>query len=166
MKKFIQTKGVLVAMIAIVCGLIGIPILFWFSSVTVIGVGTLFIMLFVSGLLGLFQWKYVKQDIDMGYNQFAMYAFVGFGMCFVNFILLLNYTFKINSYSETYNFSRNGFYNQIIIPDESRHIALERTLSTYISEHADAAAFSAKKVTITFDTGLFGFDKIRECKFN
>ncbi len=165
MKKFIQTKGVSVTMIAIVCGLIGIPILFWFASVIVIGIGTLFIMLFCSGLLGLFQWKYVKKEIDMGYNQFAMYAFVGFGMCFVNFILLLNYTIKINSYSETYNFSRNGFYNQIIIEGDKRNISLERNLSTYMSEHADGAASSAKKVTITFDTGLFGFDMISDCKF-
>lgn len=163
-ERFIRDKGVYIAMIIIVCGLISIPILFWFASVTVIGIGTLFFMLFGSGLLGLFQWKYLKNYLDMTYNQFAMYAFVGFGMCLVNLVLLLNYTISINSHSETYDISRRGYYNEIIIADAAKHNALERNLNTYISEHTDDA-MEAKKVTITFDTGLFGFDRISDCRF-
>ena len=161
---FIKNKGVHVAMIMIVCGLISIPILFWFASVTIIGIGTLFFLIFGSGLLGLIQWKYVKNFIDMAYNHFAMYAFVGFGMCLVNFVLLLNYLISVNSHSEIYSISRKGYYNEITIESDLDVTDLERNLNTFISEDPEAAIM-AKRVTITFDTGLFGFDMIRACKF-
>ncbi|MCE9538704.1 MAG: hypothetical protein K8R85_05755 [Bacteroidetes bacterium] len=165
-KKFIRDKGVYAAMIMIVCGCISIPLLFWFTSVIVIGIGSIFFMFFGCGLLGLFQWKYVKDHIEMAYNQFAMYAFIGFGMCLLNFILLLNYSISIAEHSETYTISRKGYYNEIIIGGGVQNRALERNLNTYIGEHMDDASFDVNKVRITFETGLFGFDKISNCEFN
>lgn len=165
LKKFIRDKGVYVTMVFIVLGLIGIPLLLWFASVIVIGIGTIFLLFFGSGILGLIQWRYVKNHIDMGYNQFAMYAFVGFGMCLVNFILLLNYTIRISSHSETYAISGTGYYNEITISGDAEYNDLERNLNTYISEHPNDKASEAREVTITFDTGLFGFDMISDCKF-
>lgn len=165
-KKFIRDKGVYAAMLMIVAGCISIPLLFWFASEIVIGIGTIFFIFFGCGLLGLFQWKYVKDHIEMAYNQFAMYAFIGFGMCLLNFILLLNYTIHIGGHSETYTISRKGYYNEIIIGGKEPNKALERNLNTYIAEHRDAASFEINKVIITFDTGLFGLDMIRKCEFN
>lgn len=153
-------------MIMIVCGCISIPLLFWFASVIVIGIGSIFFIFFGCGLLGLFQWKYVKDHIAMEYNQFAMYAFIGFGMCLLNFILLLNYAISISEHSDTYTISRKGYYNEIIIEGDLQNRALERNLNTYIGEHLNDASFEGNKVTITFETGLFGFDKIRNCEFN
>jgi len=166
LKQIIRDKGIYIAMIITVIGLIGIPVLFWFASVIVIGIGTLFFMFFVSGMLGLIQWKYVKEHINMAYHQFAMYAFVGFGICLVNFILLLNYGIKINSHSETYTISREGYNDGILLEGSNEYSALERNFTTYIGEHPDADSFQAEKVTITFNTGLFGFDMISDCKFN
>lgn len=153
-------------MLMIVAGCISIPLLFWFASEIVIGIGTIFFIFFGCGLLGLFQWKYIKDHIEMAYNQFAMYAFIGFGMCLLNFILLLNFTIGISEHSETYTISRKGYYNEIIIGGDEQNRALERNLNTYIGEHMDAASFDATKVIITFETGLFGFDMIRNCEFN
>ncbi|MES2140959.1 MAG: hypothetical protein V4511_14730 [Bacteroidota bacterium] len=165
-KKFIRDKGVYVAMLMIVAGCISIPLLFWFASVIVIGIGSIFFIFFGCGLLGLFQWKYVKDHIEMAYNQFAMYAFIGFGMCLLNFILLLNYAIGISEHTETYTISRKGYYNEIIIGGDIQNRALERNLNTYIGEHMDKTSFEVNKVTITFETGLFGFDMIRNCEFN
>ncbi len=165
-KKFIRDKGVYAAMLMIVAGCISIPLLFWFASVIVIGIGSIFIVFFGCGLLGLFQWKYIKDHIEMAYNQFAMYAFIGFGMCLLNFILLLNYAISISEHTDTYTISRKGYYNEIIIGGDVQNRALERNLNTYIGEHMIDASFEVNKVTITFETGLFGFDMIRNCEFN
>ncbi len=166
LERFIRKKGLYVAMAFIVGGLIGIPILFWFASVIIIGIGTIFILFFCSGMLCLLQWKYVKNHIDMAYNHFAMFAFFGFGTCLVNFILLLNYTIRVHSYSETYSIMREGYYNEIVIAGDAQYIELERNLSTYLSDHPDEAVSLSNKITITFDTGLFGFDMISDCKSN
>ena len=166
LERFIKEKGLSFAMILIVCGLIGIPVLFWFASVTIIGIGTIFILFFCSGMLGLLQWKYVKNHIDMAYNHFAMFAFIGFGMCLVNFILLLNYTIRLHSHSETYSISREGFYNEIVIEGDTQNIDLERNLNNYLGEHPEESSSLAKEFTITFDTGLFGFDMISDCKYH
>jgi len=152
-------------MLMIVAGCITIPLLFWFASVIVIGIGSIFFMFFGCGLLGLFQWKYIKDHLEMSYNQFAMYAFIGFGMCLLNFILLLNHSIGINRHSETYTISRKGYYNEVIIGGGIQNKALERNLNTYLSEHMDVASFDLNKVKITFETGLFGFDMIRDCVF-
>ena len=100
----------------------------------------------------------------MEYHHFTMYAFAGFGMCLVNLILILNYTIRINSYSETYKISRRGFYTQVISNENADCSALERNLDGYIKKQQTVSYF-AKTVTITFDTGLFGFDMIRDCVF-
>lgn len=159
----IRKKGVYAAMAITVFGFIGIPILFWFSSVTVISVGTLLILLFGCGVLGLLQWNYVKEHIDMAYHQFTMYAFVGFGVSLMNIILLLNYSVTISSYTKTYGLSRKGFYNQITLKGEKRNSPLERVINNY-NEHPEDALLS-KEVSIRFDKGLLGFDIVRECIF-
>ena len=164
--KFIKDKGVYTAMIMIVCGCVSIPLLFWFSSVIIIGIGPLLSILFGCGLLGLFKWKYLKEHLDMAYNQFAMYAFVGFGMCLLNLILLLNYAISIGEHSQTYTISRKGYYNEVIIQGTSQNRALERNLNRYIIENIDDTSVLTDKVTVTFKTGLLGFDKISNCKFN
>ncbi len=163
-RNFIKTKGVYAAMIVIVAGLIGIQLLFWFASVTVINAGTMLVMLFACGAIGLFQWKYVKDYLDIEYRQFAMYAFVGFGICFLNLILLLNFAVRINSYSKTYDFLNGGF-NEIILSNDSQNNALERTLNNYLKNHPHTES-SDKKITINIETGLFGFDIIKDCTFN
>lgn len=162
---FIRHKGLYVAMGVTLCGFIGIPILFWFSTVTVINTGPLLFMLFGCGMLGLIQWNFVREYIDMAYHQFAMYAFVGFGITLVNLFLLLNYTTTRGSYTQTYTIARKGYYSEIIILDGKPNLALERNLNAYANEHK-LDVISVQKVEVTFDTGLLGFDKIRECKFN
>jgi len=164
-KKFIKKNGTSIAIVITICGFIGIPILLWFASVTVIGIGILFIMLFISGALGLQQWKYVKNYIHIAYNQFAMYAFVGFGVSFVNFILLLNYCIPIKTHSETYSISKKGFSVHIVFPAAVDYKTIRRNLNPYLDEHVDDL-LSANTITVTFDTGLFGFDVIRDCSFN
>lgn len=102
----------------------------------------------------------------MAYNHFAMYSFIGFGMCLLNFILFLNYAISISEHTDTYTISRKGYYNEIIIGGDVPNRALERNLNTYIAERMDDALFDVNKVIITFETGLFGFDMIRNCEFN
>lgn len=165
---FVRHKGLYVAMAITVCGFIGIPVLFWFASVTVISTGALLIILFSCGLLGLLQWNFVKEYIDMAYHQFAMYAFVGFGITLLNLLLLLNYSTSISSYSQTYTIARKGYYNDIIILGGKPNHALERNLNRYINTYSGEYMFGAasqQKTEVTFDIGLLGFDKIRECKF-
>ncbi len=165
LKHFIREKGIYAAMIITVCGLIGIPILFLLVSSTVIGIGTILIMFFGCGMLGIIQWKYVKDDIDMAYNQFAMYAFAGFGMCLVNLILFINFSIPIKSHTETYTISRAGSYNEIVIADKDENGSIERVLNSYISDHPNDASSSANEITISFKTGLFGLDIISNCTF-
>lgn len=165
---FVRHKGLYVAMIATVCGFIGIPVLFWFASVTVISTGTILVMLFGCGMLGLLQWNFVKEYIDMAYHQFAMYAFVGFGITSLNLLLLLNYLTSVNSYSQTYSVARRGYYNEVLITQGKPNHALERNLNNYINNYAQDflfESFTEYQADITFDVGLLGFDKIRECKF-
>ena len=162
---FIRKNGIYIAIVITVCGLIGVPILIWFASVILIDSGKILMLLLGCGLLGLLFWKYVMDDIDMEYYQFAMFAFAGFGMCLVNLILFLNFTIRIQSYSKTYDISRKGAYSKIIHKGTGDYSALERCFDLYLKEHLNTS-FSAKKVTITFDKGLFGFDMIHECNFN
>jgi Mlc titration factor MtfA (ptsG expression regulator) len=168
LQRFIKAKGIYVAMITTVLGLfIGLPLLFWFASVTVISIGIIMLLIFGCGALGLIQWKYVKDYLDMEYHQFSMYAFTGFGMCFINLILFLNYIIPVKTYTETYPVSRVGYHNQsyevILAGDYSS--ALEGSLGTYFNDHYTSSS-SPKTITVTFDKGLFGFDIISNCKFN
>ncbi len=169
LQKFIRSKGIYAAMITTTIGLfIGIPLLFWLVSVTVISIGLIIILIFGCGILGLIQWKFVKEYIDMEYHQFTMYAFSGFGMCLINFILFLNYIVPVNTYIETYNISRIGISHNgydVILEKEGNNNALERNLGVYFNDHFTSAPAS-KKITVTFDTGLFGFDNIQDCKID
>ena len=166
--RFIRTKGIYIAMVNTVLGLfIGLPLLFWFASVTVISIGVIMFLIFGCGVLGLVQWNYVKDHLDMEYHQFSMYAFTGFGMCLINLILFLNYMVPVKTYTETYGISKIGYHNQnyevILAGDHSS--ALEESLSTYFNDHYPSGP-SPKTIVVTFDMGLFGFDIIRDCKFN
>lgn len=168
LQKFIRSNGVYIAMAATVLGLfIGIPLLFWFASVTVISIGVIMILIFVCGALGLIQWKYAREYIDMEYRHFAMYAFSGFGLCLINLILLLNYTIPITTYTQTYNIAEVGFnssgYEVILI--DNNDAALETSLGIYFNEHFEELPQS-QNISVTFDKGLFGFDIIRACEFN
>lgn len=164
LQRFIRRKGLHVAMAVTLLGFIGIPILFWVVSVTVISIGTLLLLLFAFGALGLLQWKVVKGRIDMVYHQFAMYAFVGVGVCSVNLLLLLNYLISTGSYTETIPVIRQGGYYIIAVVGEKSSEELERCLSVYAKDN-DVDVYSTTEATVTFDKGLLGFDVIDRCEF-
>ncbi|MGQ0828036.1 MAG: hypothetical protein ACT4ON_06550 [Bacteroidota bacterium] len=168
LQKFIRSKGIYIAMAATVLGLfVGIPLLFWFASVTVINLGIIMLLIFGCGALGLIQWKYAREYLDMEYRHFAMYAFTGFGMCLINLILLLNYTIPVSTYTQTYNIDKVGFNGsgfEVSLTDND-NLALEGNLGNYFNEHFNQAPVS-KNISVTFDKGLFGFDIIRACEFN
>ena len=165
LKNFIRKKGAETTIIITICGLIGIPILFWFAKTTIIGIGTIFCVYFIAGLLGLIQWKYFKTYVDMSYNQFALYAFAGFGICLLNITFFLNFILTTKTYSETYDIYREGNYNEIIILNKTEYIDLERTLNYYINNNTESYDDQKNKVKITFTTGILGFDKINNCEF-
>lgn len=165
---FVRTKGVYVAMACTMLGLFaGIPMLIWFSMVMLISVGSILVMLFILGAIGLLQWKYFRNHIDMEYRHFAMFAFTGFGMFMINIILLLNFTVRISKHSETYELGwvrQNGAETQLRINGANER--LEEHVNNYLSTHSYSFVSDAKTITITFDKGLFGFDMIGDCKFN
>ena len=165
-QQFVFKKGIYIAMVATFVGLfLGIPLIIWFLSVTILSIGKLFLMLFACGALGLLQWKYVRDHVELEYHQFAMYAFSGFGMCFLNFLLFLNLVIHVHSFSETYAVNdlnihvNNGSY-EINVGDA----AFERNLGNYLNGHYNIMPV-AKKITINYATGILGFDMIEDCKF-
>jgi Mlc titration factor MtfA (ptsG expression regulator) len=165
--RFISRNGIYVAMGTTFAGLfIGIPLLIWFVNVMIVNIGTLMMLIFLCGALGLVQWKYVKNHIDMEYHHFAMYAFSGFAMCFLNFLLFINLNVPITDRTETYTVDR--FHIRInhgaidVLLDDA---ALARNLSTFLNEHFDDIPES-KSMTVKYATGLLGFDSIEECTFN
>ena len=167
-RKFIKQRGIYIAMTATFAGLFGgIPLLIWFWSSTVISIGGVLVMLFICGSLGLIQWKYVKEHLDMEYHQFSMYAFSGFGMCLLNLIFCLNYMIHINSYSRTYDVLSLGNSSQgieIVLSGEGHDSSFERNVAAFISDHGMTPI--AKKITVSVQTGLFGLDMINGCKLN
>lgn len=167
LKEFISKKGVYVAMIATCIGLfLGIPLLIWFANVTIVNIGTLMMLIFICGAIGLIQWKYVKHHIDMEYHHFAMYAFSGFAMCFLNFLLFLNLNISIAGRTETYPVDK--FHIRIyrgsidVIMDD---MALARNLNNFLNDHFQDVP-DAKSITVTYSTGILGFDSIKSCTFN
>jgi len=167
LQKFIRSKGIYITMTTTALGLfVGIPLLFWFTSVTVISLSSIMLLIFACGVLGLIQWKYVRDYLDMEYRHFAMYAFSGFGMCFINLILLLNYVIPVKTYTQTYDIAiaRHNNAFEVNLKDND-NIALERSLNIYFNEHYRFTP-SSKNISVTFDKGVFGFDSIRDCKFN
>lgn len=165
---FVRKKGVYVAMACTMLGLFGgIPILIWFSTVTIISVGSIFIMIFIFGAIGLLQWKYLRNHIDMEYRHYAMFAFTGFAMFMINIILLLNYTVKIAEHTETYKIEwvyNDNNKSEISIAGLDER--MEAKVNYFISDGNKKIPDQSKSITIVFDKGLFGFDRIGDCKFN
>ena len=166
-QRFVKTKGVYVAMASTMLGLFaGIPILIWFSTVIMISVGSIFVMIFIFGAIGLLQWKYFRNNIDMEYRHYAMFSFTGFAMFVINIILLLNFTVRISKHSETYKIGwirQNGFETELIIDGVNERF--EQHVNTYLNSHSYYFLSDAKTVTVVFEKGLFGFDMIGGCKF-
>ena len=167
LKSFIKAKGIYIAMATTFIGLfLGIPMLTYFWSTTVISAGTIILLLFLCGALGLFQWRFVKHHLDMEYHQFSMYAFTGFGMCLLNLIFLLNHMFHISTSVKTYEVVsfRNGTYGlEIMLQGEGNSSSLERGVEDYIEEHYERIPV-ARRITVTTDRGLFGMEMIEDCR--
>jgi Mlc titration factor MtfA (ptsG expression regulator) len=165
-KRFIAKNGIYVAMTTTFVGLfLGIPLLIWFANVTIVNVGTLMMLIFFCGALGLIQWKFVKDIIDMEYHHFAMYAFSGFSLCFLNFLLFINLNILVADRTETYAIDK--FHIRIhhgtidVFLDDA---ALSRNLSNFLNEHFEEIPDS-KIIIVKYATGLLGFDTIEECAF-
>jgi hypothetical protein len=163
----IQRNGIYIAMGSTLFGLFaGIPLLIWFWSTTVINIGGVFLMFFVCGALGLIQWKYVREYLDMEYHQFSMYAFSGFGMCLINIIFCVNTFVPINNSSNTYDiisFANGNQGLEVPLSGEGNTSSLERNVATYLEEHYEKY-YAAKKVIVTKSTGLFGMDRLYDCQ--
>jgi hypothetical protein len=163
----IRQNGIYIAMIATFAGLFGgIPLLIWFWSTTVVSIGTLFIMLFACGALGLLQWRWLRPYLDLEYHQFAMYAFSGFGMCMINFIFCLNTFIHTGNSTKTFDiisFSNAGSGLMVKLSGEAHSEAFERNVAGFIADHTDDF-YSAKKVNVSVNTGLFGFDMVEDCE--
>ena len=168
-QQFIKKRGIYVAMISTFIGLFaGIPLLIVFYSNTMISLGNIMILFFICGALGLIQWKFVKNLLDLEYHQFSMYAFSGFGMCLVNFIFLLNHMIHINTYSKTYEVidwvsDSNGL--TVILGGDGHESTLERNVDRFIVDNNQKIPV-ASKITVVVDKGLFGFEMISDCKLN
>jgi hypothetical protein len=168
-KSFLRKRGLFIAMATTVLGLfIGIPLLFWLYSQMVIPIGLLLILIFGSGTLGILQWEFVKNLIDIEFHQFAMVAFSGFGICLINAILLLNLYTSIGTSSQTFEIDKIVLLPNdldIYLLGEDTSFALEKALSTYVTEHFDFLP-NSESVTIDFEKGLLGIDKIVDCRFD
>jgi hypothetical protein len=169
-KKFVLKNGIHTAMLITAIGLfVGIPAVYWFIHSTVISIGSIFLMLFVCGSLGLVQWYYLKDYLDMAYHQFSMYAFAGFGLCVLTIILFLNYTIHIGKYTENYEiincYLKNGSYEVQLSNSNEVVLAVENAVGYYLIEHYEQIP-STKNISVKFEKGLFGFDIIEEIKFN
>jgi MtfA peptidase len=167
LEQFINKRGIYVAMIATISGLfLGIPLMIWFANVTIVNTGTLMILIFLCGALGLIQWRYVKDHIDMEYHHFAMYAFSGFAMCFLNFLLFINLNIPITDRKETYPVDR--IHIRIFQGDIDvmlNDAALARNLTNYLNDHFEEVP-DAQSLTVTYAMGLMGLETIESCTFN
>jgi Mlc titration factor MtfA (ptsG expression regulator) len=163
LQSFIRTKGIYVAMASTFIGLfIGIPLLIWFWSCTVISIGGVLVLLFICGALGLIQWKYVKSHMDMEYHQFSMYSFAGFGMCLINIIFILNSLIHISTSIKAYDVISIASTSQgieVVLTGEGNSSSLERNVANYIYEHYKRIP-DIKQITMYVNTGLFGMNTI------
>ncbi|MBA3971370.1 MAG: zinc-dependent peptidase [Bacteroidetes bacterium] len=163
----VQRHGIYIAMVATFIGLfVGIPLLIWFWSTTVISLGAVFIMLFSCGALGLIQWNFVKNYLDMEYHQFSMYAFSGFGMCMLNIIFFLNNFITVSTSEQTYDIvsfanGTNGL--EVTLGGAGHKAPLERNVASFLEAHY-TMFYSAKKVNVKVSTGLFGMEMVDECE--
>jgi Mlc titration factor MtfA (ptsG expression regulator) len=166
---FIKKRGIYIAMAATFFGLFaGIPLLILFYSNTLVSLASIMVMFFLCGALGLIQWKFVKNLLDLEYHQFSMYAFSGFGMCLINFIFFINHMVHITSYSKTYEviaFANRSDGLEIVLGGEGHDATLERNVAKFILEN-NSRIPEVKEVTVVVDTGLFGFQMINDCKIN
>ncbi|MGZ4048156.1 MAG: zinc-dependent peptidase [Bacteroidia bacterium] len=166
LQHFIKTKGIYIAMVSTFIGLFaGIPLLIWFWSCTVISIGGILILLFLCGSLGLIQWKFVRNHLDMEYHQFAMYSFSGFGMCLINIIFCLNFFIHVKTYTKTYDVVSIASTSQgieVVLAGDGHNVPFERNIGNYINEHFTNIP-DAQKITVKVNTGLFGFDMIEDC---
>ncbi len=163
---FIRKKGIYIAMASTFIGLFaGIPLLIWFWSCTVISIGGILILLFLCGSLGLIQWKYVKNHMELEYHQFSMYSFAGFGMCLINIIFCLNTLIHISSKTKTYEVISLEATSQgidVVLSGEGTSRPFERNVGNFINDHFDRIP-AVDRITVKVNTGLFGFDMIENC---
>ena len=165
-QRFLVKRGILTAMILTMTGLFaGIPLLVWLASVVIINIGTLMLLIFFCGALGLLQWRFVRDHLDLAYHQYATYAFAGFALCVLNLLLLLNMAVTVHERKETY------LVEEFISTDDEGKFAtalddpaLARNLEKYLTGHFREWP-AGKKITIVFDTGLLGFDTINDVRF-
>ncbi|MCW3084604.1 MAG: hypothetical protein JWP12_1970 [Bacteroidetes bacterium] len=169
-QKFVTKRGIYIAMVSTFLGLFaGIPLLVWFTTVTIVTIPTLLLFVFICFAIGLLPWRYVRDHLEMEYYQFAMYAFSGFGMCFLNFLLFINLNVCIHEKTLTYTsadvriYQNYGNFEAIAVEDA----ALSRNLTLFLNEHfhVENDVPPPKKITIVYATGVLGFDTIKECKF-
>ncbi|MBL7884861.1 MAG: hypothetical protein JNL69_12380 [Bacteroidia bacterium] len=167
-KTFFKVKAIYIVMIVTVLGLFGgIPSVFFLFSKTIIGIGEVLILLTFSSILGLLQWKYLKNLLEIEYRNFVMYAFAGFGMCLLSFLLYLNYIITIESNQQTYTIDRisvhYGEYD-ITLVGEDVNLDLERVISSYATEHYEIIPVSSK-VKVFSQKGILGFSRVKKCVF-
>ena len=168
-ENFIKKRGIYIAMGSTFFGLFaGIPLLIWFWSCTVISIGGILILLFLCGVLGLIQWKFVRNHLDMEYHQFSMYAFSGFGMCLINFIFCLNTLIQVNSETKTFNIISLQSTSQgldVVLAGEGNSRPLERNVGNFISNNFKIIP-EGRVLRVKINKGLFGFDMVEECAFS
>ncbi len=166
-RKFIRTKGIYIAMTCTFVGLfIGIPALIWFSNLIMIGVGKLFLLIFIFGTIGLLQWNFFKKHIDIEYHEFVMYCFAGFGMCTLNIALILNFNVIISSHTEIYQIKKirkTDHSFQVVLQGSDGTSVLEKKVSECLTENYKTLP-QEKIVKITFDKGLLGIEIIANCE--
>lgn len=164
---FIKKYGVYIAMASTAFGLFaGIPLLIYLANITVVNAAVILLLIFICGGLGLVQWRWVHRMIDMEYHQFAMYAYSGFGMCLINFIFILNFFIPISEHSETYSIKHIGVYNRQFEVHlvEDVGTTIENLVSDFTNQQFEKTPL-VTKVTVNYNTGLFGFDTVGGCVF-
>jgi hypothetical protein len=106
----------------------------------------------------------------MHYNQFAMYAFTGFGLILVNVLLFLNLSIHISSHTETYDIRTFSFSSNLEVRvADSETSSFAKNMSHYMQSvytELPPELEEAKTVTITYDKGLLGFDVISDLEFH
>jgi len=143
----------------------GIPLLIWFTSITIVNVGTLLLLIFFCGAIGLLQWRYIRDHIDLAYHQYAMYAFSGFAMCLLNFLLFINLEVRVGGHTETHIVSEYIFTDgNGQFATSANDPALARTLKNFIESRYDVMP-ETQKITVVYAKGLLGFDMITDVTF-
>ena len=146
----------------------GIPLFLWLTSVTVIDTSAMLFLLFACGSVGLLKWRYAKQKVDMTFSQFAMYAYTGFGICFANLILLINYTISIGSYTDYYqvrSFNIFNSYTDLRLYSNTIESGLERCFNHYIDANYEEMPI-ATRAEADFQRGILGLRVVKKMRFH